>query len=36
MAFHAEKDLKSKNDRGNKVYILAKDVSTERKFEIKP
>ena len=35
MAFHAEKDLKSKNTGGKKVYILAKDVNTERKLEIK-
>ena len=35
MAFHTEKDLKSKNASGKKVYILAKDVNTERKFEIK-
>ena len=35
MAFHTEKDLKSKNIRGKKVYFLAKDVHTERKSEIK-
>ena len=35
MAFHTEKDLKSKNVRWKKVYILAKDVNTERKFKIK-
>ena len=35
MAFHTEKDLKSKNARGKKVYILAKGVNTEKKFEIK-
>ena len=33
--FLTKKDLKSKNVRGDKVYILAKDVITERKFEIK-
>ena len=32
MAFHTEKDLKSKNFI---VFTLAKDVNTERKFEIK-
>ena len=31
MAFHTEKDLKSKNVRGKKVYILARDVNTENK-----
>ena len=30
-----DKDLKSKNVRGKKVYILAKDIDTKRKFEIK-
>ena len=35
MTFRTEKDLKSKSIMGKKVYILAKDVSTERKFEIK-
>ena len=35
MAFHTEKDLKSNNARGKKVYILSKDDNTERKFEIK-
>ena len=33
--FHTEKDIKSKNARKKKVFILAKDVITERKFEIK-
>ena len=36
MAFQTEKDLKSKNAREKKVYILAKDVYTKRKFQIKP
>ena len=27
MAFHTDKDLKSKNDRGKKVFILAKIAS---------
>ena len=35
MAFHTKKDLKSKNIMGKKVYVLANDVHTERKFEIK-
>ena len=35
MAFHTEEDFKSKKCLGEKVYILAKDVNTERKFEIK-
>ena len=26
--FHIEKALKSKNTRGKKVYILAKDINT--------
>ena len=30
-----DKDLKSKNVRGKKVYILAKDIDSKRKFEIK-
>ena len=34
--FYPEKDLKSKNVKGKKVYILAKDVNTERKFKSKP
>ena len=29
MAFHTEKDLKSKNVRGKEVYILVRDVNTE-------
>ena len=32
MAFHTEKYLKYKNVKGKKVYILAKDVNTERRF----
>ena len=35
IAFYTEKDFKSKNVRGKKVYILAKDVNIERKLEIK-
>ena len=30
-----DKDLKSKNVRVKKVYILAKDIDSKRKFEIK-
>ena len=30
-----DKDLKSKNARGKKVYILAKNIDSKRKFEIK-
>ena len=30
--FHTEKDIKSKNARKKKVFILAKDVITERKI----
>ena len=33
MAFHTEKDLKSKKKR-NKKFFLAEDVNTEIKFEI--
>ena len=35
MILHTDKDLKSKNVRGKKIYILAKDIDSERKFEIK-
>ena len=35
MTFQTEKDLKSKNVREKKIYILAKEVDIERKFEIK-
>ena len=35
MAFHTEKDLKSRNVMGKKVFILAKDVNTERNLELK-
>ena len=35
MAFQTERDLKGKIAFGKKGYILAKDVNTERKFEIK-
>ena len=35
MNLRTDKDLKSKNFRGNKVYILAKDIDSKRKFEIK-
>ena len=34
MALHTKKDLKSKNNRKKKVYVLAVGVHTERKFEI--
>ena len=30
-----DKDLKSKNVRGKKVYIIAEDIDLKRKFEIK-
>ena len=30
-----DKDLKSKNYRGKKAYILAKYIDSKRKFEIK-
>ena len=29
---NTDKDLKSKNVRGKKVYILAKDIESKRKF----
>ena len=35
MTLHTDKDLKSKNFRVKKVYILAKDIDLKRKFEIK-
>ena len=35
MTLHTNKDLKSKNVMGKKVYILAKDIHSKRKFEIK-
>ena len=35
MTLCTDKDLKSKNFRGKKVYILAKDIDSKRKFEIK-
>ena len=35
MTIFTDKDLKSKNVRGKKVYILAKDIDSKRKFEIK-
>ena len=35
MTLSTDKDLKSKNFRGKKVYILAKDIDSKRKFEIK-
>ena len=35
MTFYTDKDLKSKNSWGKKVYIFAKDVHSKRKFEIK-
>ena len=35
MILHIDKDLKSKTFREKKVYILAKDFNSKRKFEIK-
>ena len=35
MTFRTDKDLKTKNFRGKKVCILAKDIDSKRKFEIK-
>ena len=35
MTLRTDKDLKSKNFRGKKVYILAKEIDSKRKFEIK-
>ena len=35
MNLRTYKDLKSKKFRGKKIYILAKDVDSKRKFEIK-
>ena len=35
MTLRTDKDLKSKNVRWKKVYILAKDIDSKRKFEIK-
>ena len=35
MTVRTDKDLKSKNFKGKKVYILAKDIDSKRKFEIK-
>ena len=35
MTFHADKDLKSKNFAGKKVYILAMDVNSNINFLIK-
>ena len=32
---HTDKDLKSKNFKGKKFYILAKDINSNTKFEIK-
>ena len=34
MTLHTDKDFKSKNVTGKKVYILAKDIDSS-KFEIK-
>ena len=34
MTLRSDKDLKSENFRGKKVYILAKDIGSKRKFEI--
>ena len=35
MTLRTDKDLKSKNFRGKKVYIIAKNIDSKRKFEIK-
>ena len=35
MTLRTDKDLKSKNVREKKVYILPKDMDSKRKFEIK-
>ena len=35
MTSHTDKELKSKNDKGKKMYILTKDNNSKRKFEIK-
>ena len=35
MTVHIDKDLQSNNFRRKKVYILAKDVDSKRKCEIK-
>ena len=32
MTLHTDKDLKPKNFREKKVYILAKDIDLKRKF----
>ena len=32
MTLHTDKDLKSKNFRGNFFYILAEDIDSKRKF----
>ena len=36
MTLHTDKDLKSKNVRGKKVYILAKDIDQEENLKSKP
>ena len=35
MTLRTNKDLKSKKFKGKKVYILAKDIDSKRKLEIK-
>ena len=35
MTLCTDKDLKLINFRGKKVYILAKDIDSKRKFELK-
>ena len=35
MTLRTDKDLKSKNFKRKKVYILAKDIHSKRKLEIK-
>ena len=35
ITLYTDRDLKSKNVKEKKVYILAKDIDSKRKFEIK-
>ena len=35
MTLRSDKDLKLKNFKGKKVYILTKDIDSKRKLEIK-
>ena len=36
MTLHTDEDLNSKNVRGKKVYILAKDIDLKRNLKSKP